>query len=276
MSAEYDLKRYRAEANRLRGEISKASSTVAAKHKKAADARTSASKSKNASTVKSKLSEGERASKDAIDAEKKRGDLEKKLAETEVKVTKAQEKAEKEREVSQKRMISDIQRRADLASSQFEPLDRPVSPIPDRSAGRSEAASDIFLSHASEDKAELARPLREALEQRGVSVWFDEIQIKVGQSIRQEIERGIATCRFGVVVVSPHFFAKQWTNAELDALFNRKMDSGQNMVLPVWHRVSKDEVMQHSPLLSGILALNSAVMTVDEMADALTEAVRDI
>lgn len=53
-------------------------------------------------------------------------------------------------------------------------------------------------------------------------MWFDELQMKVGQSIRQEIESGIAGCRFGVVIVSPHFFAKQWTQAELDALFGKK------------------------------------------------------
>jgi len=133
--------------------------------------------------------------------------------------------------------------------------------------------SDVFLSHASEDKDEIARPLKHALEARNVTVWFDEIKIKVGHSIRQEIEAGIATCRFGVVIVSPHFFAKQWTNAELDALFGKKMDSGRNLVLPVWHHISKDEVTRNSPLLSGILALNSTTMTVDEMAEALAEVV---
>lgn len=108
-------------------------------------------------------------------------------------------------------------------------------------------------------------------------MWFDEIKIKVGQSIRRSIEAGIAQCRFGVVIVSPHFFAKQWTQAELDGLFGRKMNSGENLILPVWHHVSKDEVIQHSPLLAGIAALNSATMTIDEIdeiADNLAEAVR--
>jgi hypothetical protein len=132
----------------------------------------------------------------------------------------------------------------------------------------------VFLSHASEDKDEIARPLKDALEARGVSVWFDEINIKVGQSIRQEIEAGIAACRFGVVIISLHFFSKQWTNAELDALFGKKMDSGENLVLPVWHHISKDEVNSWSPLLAGIRALNSSIMTIDEMADALAEVVR--
>jgi TIR domain len=104
-------------------------------------------------------------------------------------------------------------------------------------------------------------------------VWFDEIKIKIGQSIRQEIEKGIANARFGVVVISPDFFGKQWTQAELDALFSRRMESWENLILPIWHHVSKDEVLAQSPLLAGILA-NSALMTVDEMAQAILEVVR--
>ena len=135
-------------------------------------------------------------------------------------------------------------------------------------------AHDVFLSHASEDKDSIARPLKDALEARGLSVWFDEIKIKIGQSIRQEIEKGIANARFGVVVISPDFFRKQWTQAELDALFSHKMESGENLILPIWHHVSKDEVLAQSLLLGGILALNSALMTVDEMAQAILEVVR--
>ena len=132
----------------------------------------------------------------------------------------------------------------------------------------------MFLSHASEDKDEIARPLKAALEALGLVVWFDEIKIKVGQSIRQEIEKGITHARFGVVILSPDFFSKQWTQAELDALFSKKMQTGENMILPIWHRVTKDQVQSQSPLLAGILALNTSLMTVEEMAEAIAEAVQ--
>lgn len=134
------------------------------------------------------------------------------------------------------------------------------------------AQSDVFLSHASEDKDEIARPLREALEDRGLVVWFDEVRIKVGQGIRQEIEKGIAGAKFGVVILSPSFFAKQWTQAELDALFTKKVDTGRSVILPIWHRVTKDEVAAHSPLLAGLLALNSATMTLTVMASLRVRA----
>lgn len=274
MTAESDLRRYRADANRLRGEISKASSTVAAQRKKASGATIAAEKSKNASTIRSKSSEAQRATKAANEAERKRAGLEKKLAAAEVNATKAQIKVDKERQASQDRALRDLQSRADIAASQFSAPSR-TEPIPSDTGTQALAPkADVFLSHASEDKDEIARPLKKALEAHGVSVWFDEIQIKVGQSIRQEIESGIAQCRFGVVILSTHFFAKPWTNAEMDALFTKKLESGQNLVLPIWHKVSKNEVMAKMPLLSGILALNSSTMTVDEMADALAEAVR--
>ncbi len=280
MSKESELRRLRDAANRIRSDISRASGTVAAKRKKAADALTAAGRSKSPATIRQKTTEAERATKDANDAEKKRADLEKKLADTEVKITKTLEKVEKERASAQAEAIADLRRTTQRSSDRFAPR-RLGDAFEEQSladATRSERASrpptDVFLSHASEDKDAIARPLKDALEARGLSVWFDELKIRVGQSIRQEIERGIAGSRFGVVIVSPNFFAKQWTQAELDALFGKKMDSGENLILPIWHHVSKDEVQRQSPLLAGVLALNTAVSTVDEIADALVEAVQ--
>ena len=87
---------------------------------------------------------------------------------------------------------------------------------------------DIFISHASEDKAAVALPLKQALEQIGISVWIDIDQIKLGDSFRSKIDLGLQRCRFGVVVLSPNFFRKPWANAELDAFLNMEMStSGQ-------------------------------------------------
>jgi hypothetical protein len=281
MSRETDLNRYRGAANQIRTEISRASNTVATKRKKASDALAAAERSKSATTIRTKTAEADRATRDANDAEKKRAGLERKLAETEVKITKTQQKYEKERATAQSRALDDLRRGAGQSAERFSPShfsdtlrERNLRPGPNSLQLRQRPAKDVFLSHATEDKEDIARPLRDALVERSVTVWFDELQMKVGQSIRQEIEAGIAGCRFGVVIVSPHFFAKQWTQAELDALFGKRMDQGQNLVLPIWHHVSKDEVSQHSPLLAGVFALNTAVSTVDEIADSLVEVVR--
>jgi hypothetical protein len=70
---------------------------------------------------------------------------------------------------------------------------------------------DVFICHASEDKDELVRPLAAALKGEHVDVWYDEFSLKVGDSLRQSIDRGLAGARFGVVVLSPAFFKKSWT-----------------------------------------------------------------
>lgn len=281
MATESELNRYRADAARVLGDIAKATSTIAAKRKRATDARRAAQRSKSVSTVRLRNAEADRAEGEANSAEKKRADLERKRANLEGKIAKAQIDVD-QKTVEQKKALTTIQRQNARAASQFTPSSisgfevatHPLGGATPPPAVTPSATVDVFLSHASEDKDSIARPLKDALEARGLSVWFDEIRIKIGQSIRQEIEKGIANARFGVVVISPDFFRKQWTQAELDALFSRKMNSGQNLILPIWHHVSKDEVLAQSPLLAGILALNSALMTVEEMSVAIDEVVR--
>ena len=75
---------------------------------------------------------------------------------------------------------------------------------------------DAFISHASEDKDSLVRPLAEALRDHHVEVWYDELSLQVGDSLRRSIDRGLAKSRFGVVVLSPAFFAKEWPQWELE------------------------------------------------------------
>lgn len=115
---------------------------------------------------------------------------------------------------------------------------------------------DVFISHASEDKEEIARPLALELENRGLHVWFDEFSLKVGDSLRRSIDQGLAKSRFGVVVISPNFLAKEWPQKELDGLTAREI-AGRKVILPVWHQISIDQLRECSPLLADRLATNS-------------------
>jgi len=116
---------------------------------------------------------------------------------------------------------------------------------------------DVFISHASEDKQDFVRPLAQALTDSHLKVWYDENTLKVGDSLRQKIDEGLAKSRYGIVILSHHFFAKQWPQQELDGLFAREIAPGVKVILPVWHNISADEVRQYSPLLAGRLAANS-------------------
>lgn len=85
---------------------------------------------------------------------------------------------------------------------------------------------DVFISHASEDKEAVVRPLANALKEKGLNVWYDEFELKIGDSLRRKIDQGLAKSRFGIVVISRSFIKKGWTNYELDGLMTKAI-SGQ-------------------------------------------------
>jgi hypothetical protein len=120
------------------------------------------------------------------------------------------------------------------------------------------AKIDVFISHASEDKDAVARPLAEELKRRGFSVWYDEYVLKLGDSLPTEIDRGLANSRFGVVILSPRFFAKNWPRRELDGLAEREVRGGRKVILPVWHEVDAADVEKHSPTLAAKLAVSTS------------------
>jgi len=91
-------------------------------------------------------------------------------------------------------------------------------------------AFDVFVSHASEDKESVVRPLAQALVGYGLRVWYDEFELRIGDSLRRKIDSGIARSRFGIVVLSPAFFAKGWPQYELDGLVSMSV-SGKQVLL---------------------------------------------
>lgn len=132
---------------------------------------------------------------------------------------------------------------------------------------------DIFISNASEDK-DFVRPLAEALRDRGLDVWYDDYALKVGDSLRGSIDKGLSNCRYGVVILSTDFFKKNWTRYELNGLVMREME-GKKVVLPIWHKVTKNDVLKFSPSLADKVALNSSIMSVDEIAKQLVSAIKE-
>lgn len=132
---------------------------------------------------------------------------------------------------------------------------------------------DVFVSHASEDKDEVARPLVAALRERGVKVWFDDFELRIGDSLRRKIDRGLASSRFGLVVLSPSFIAKGWTGYELDGMVSLTV-SKEQVLLPIWHKLSHAEVMAYSPSLADKVARNTTTHAIDDIADEIAEVVR--
>jgi len=133
---------------------------------------------------------------------------------------------------------------------------------------------DVFVSHAHEDKDSVARPLSVALERHGVNCWLDEFELRIGDSLRRRIDQGIASSRFGVVVLSPAFIAKGWTQYELDGLVTRTVAGEQNL-LPIWHAISKEELIAYSPSLADKVALSTGQYSIGEIADKIADVVTE-
>ena len=109
---------------------------------------------------------------------------------------------------------------------------------------------DVFICHASEDKDDFVRPLAKRLKENHIEVWYDEFCLKVGDSIRRAIDIGLSKSRYGIVVLSKNFFNKGWPQWELDGLVQRQNSANTNVILPIWYKILKDDVLSFSPPLA--------------------------
>lgn len=131
---------------------------------------------------------------------------------------------------------------------------------------------DIFISHASEDKDKIARPLANILTEKGLKVWLDEAELKIGDSLREKIDDGLSKSQFGTVILSPDFFSKKWTNSELNGLFAKDLNIGK-VLLPIWHNVEYEDVLKYSPMLADRLAINTK-KGLSEVSKKIVESIK--
>jgi hypothetical protein len=132
---------------------------------------------------------------------------------------------------------------------------------------------DAFISHAWEDKESFVRPLAHALTALGATVWYDEFSLKLGDSLSASIDRGLAGSRYGIVVLSKAFIAKPWPQRELHGLVAREM-GGRSTILPVWHQLTRDDVLEFSPPLADKLAAITTDHTADQIALQILSVIR--
>jgi TIR domain len=97
--------------------------------------------------------------------------------------------------------------------------------------------------------------------------------LEPGTSLSSSIDHGLAVARFGVVILSPSFFQKNWPKYELAGLKARQLN-GQQVILPIWHNVSVSEVLQFSPPLADMLAYDSSKHSIEEIAEGILQTVR--
>jgi hypothetical protein len=138
---------------------------------------------------------------------------------------------------------------------------------------KSEKKWDAFISHAVEDQESFVRKLADTLNRLGLSVWYAETALRVGQSLSRSIDMGIAQSRYGIVVISKHFMAKHWPEYELRGLVCRE-SMEDSVILPVWHGITKQQVAEFSPSLADKFALDTAREEATDIALKLLREIR--
>lgn len=130
-----------------------------------------------------------------------------------------------------------------------------------------------FVSHDSRDKQDIASPLAMQLQKYMCPVWYDEYSLKVGHSIREQIEKGLKECKKCILILTPNYLSNEgWGKREFDSVFTREMIEKQNVVLPVWHNVSPADIYEYSPSLADRVALQWNT-GVEDVARKLKQAI---
>jgi hypothetical protein len=202
-------------------------------------------------------------SKTLADKQKKRNELQQQLNKV--------EKGERDKAMSQQKEILNIQR--EITREMEWQKRMPIQTwSPHKPAPTQDVVYDVFVSHASEDKEDFVKPFVDALQAKGLKVWYDAITLKVGDSLRASIDKGLLNSRYGIVVLSEAYIKKEWTVKELNGLFAKEIE-GKKVILPIWHKITKNEVMNFSPMIADMLALNTSTYSIDELADKIIEAI---
>ena len=280
-SRQREVARYKKEIADLQKKDADEAKKEVAKAKEAERTSKSLSSTKSTSSARTYQSKLIRLSDEMSKISTKRADFAKKIAQKTDALHRSEQHLLKEQE-SQRKKISEADKKREQAQIAHQRkitselrLQRQLSePAKTVLGDRKSAEHYVFISHASEDKESFVRPLAQALTDMGFNVWYDEGTLKIGDSLRQKIDQGLSSSRYGVVVLSGAFFSKNWPQYELNGLVAREMHGGK-VILPIWHKVSKDEVLSYSPTLADKVALNTATSSVGEIAQQLSEVLRD-
>ena len=116
---------------------------------------------------------------------------------------------------------------------------------------------DIFISYASEDKDNIAKPLKESLKSMGVKVWIDEFELLVGDNLVKSIEKGLSKSRLGIVIISPSFLRRNWKKNEFDNIFSKKSDHESKIIIPVFHNIEFALIQKLFPELADKVSIST-------------------
>lgn len=91
---------------------------------------------------------------------------------------------------------------------------------------------DVFISHASEDKANIVRPIYTACKSLGISTFLDEKEIGWGDSLTEVLNHALGKSKLFLAVLSDDSIDKKWPRREINTALARQID-GKQKFLPL-------------------------------------------
>lgn len=281
------VEQYQRAVNRLEGELADLEKKQADLLKKESTSMSkinsiekSISKNTSVNTLISKQKEIQRHSNDVAKYAKERSDISSKisnkrksLADNKISLQKEEKRESELQKKQQAKLLKSYETQIEELTKNLEiniEKDQKLSQKGFYQQQYSDEEFDVFISHATEDKESFVNGLVTDLKERGFSVWIDTVEMTWGDSLRASIDNGLINAQFGIVVLSEHYISKGWTQYELEGLFQREMSEGK-LILPIWHDITKDQVMRFSPTLAGRKALSTALFSTSEISDQLMQ-----
>lgn len=130
---------------------------------------------------------------------------------------------------------------------------------------------DVFLCHAWKDRQGSAKELHELLVAANVRVWFSEKDLGLGLPMMRAIDKGLANSRIGLVLVTPALLDRlrkeSVADKELSALLER------NLLVPIVHNTTYEDLRNVSPLLASRSGLSTAEDSMAVVAEKIAELV---
>jgi len=129
-----------------------------------------------------------------------------------------------------------------------------------------------FISYASEQSSFVSE-LAGGLKARGLSIWYDEFELRVGEKLLDSINKGLGSSKYGVLIISEDYLQKGWTKYELDILSRQYIEKNKKL-FPIWYGISKEKIEDYCPSLTGIVGLKSEIgimSIVQKLTAAMSE-----
>src|SRR5690606_15416225 len=98
----------------------------------------------------------------------------------------------------------------------------------------------------------IANDLCRGLEDAGLKVWYSGIELNTGDSINKKILEGLHASRYGIVILSKNYLAKNWTMKEMYLLMSRERPDHKVIVTILYDVMKEDWAAKDIDLADGV------------------------